>query len=43
MNPNLRTNDVVKSSLLITLVVTAMLLPVIIIAWICKWIYKSRK
>ena len=43
MNPNLNTRSVVKASGLMTIVVVALLLPAIVIAWVCKWVYNSRK
>lgn len=43
MNPSLNTRSVVKASGLVTILIVAMLLPVIVIAWISKWIYNSRK
>lgn len=43
MNPDLNTRSVVKASGLMTILIVAMLLPVIVIAWISKWIYNSRK
>lgn len=38
-----RTGDVVRSSLAITIMVTAMLIPVMIIGWAAKHIYRSGR
>ena len=43
MKLSLHTRDVIKTSLLVTILVTGMLLPVIIIAWVAKWIYRSNR
>lgn len=43
MKPTVNTRSIVKASSTITILIVAMLLPVIVIAWICKWLYNSRK
>jgi len=43
MKPDLNTRSVLHSSLLITILIAAMLLPALAIAWVCKWIYRSRR
>jgi len=43
MTNNIRPSDAAKAGLSVTILVALMLLPVLIIAWAAKWIYRSRR